>query len=91
MGINDKLAMKALLKGKSSGEFKKAADSKGNTACFLLAMTLALSYFSESNWYLLTLVLLVVSVFQSISATLIAERLKTANKLAISKNYGECN
>jgi hypothetical protein len=76
MGIHDKLAMKALLQGKSSGEFKKAADSKANTAWFLLAITLALSYFSESNWYLLPLVLMAVTILQSISATLIAERLE---------------
>jgi hypothetical protein len=49
MGIHDKLVMRALLQGKSSGEFKRAANSKANTAWFLLAITLALSYFSESN------------------------------------------
>ncbi|QWE15357.1 hypothetical protein [Polynucleobacter sp. AP-Sving-400A-A2] len=76
MGLHDKLAMKAFLRGKGSEEFKKASDNKANAAWFLLAVSLAVSYFSDSKWYLLPLALMIFAIIQSISATLIAERIE---------------
>ena len=84
MGFHDKLAFKAYLKGHKSAEFKKAADNKASTSWLWLAATIATWYFSDSYWYLLPLVLLVISIIQSISAT------KTSIALeAIEKNISK--
>lgn len=80
MGMHDKMAMKAFLMGKDFNEFKKAADNKASTSWFLLAVTIATSYFSDGYWYLLPLILMFISILQSISATLIAERLEKIQK-----------
>jgi hypothetical protein len=76
MGFHDKLAMKAFLSGKNSAEFKRAADKKANAAWILLAASVALGYFTESYWYILTVLMMIFSIIQSISATLLAERLE---------------
>ena len=75
MGIHDKMAMKAFLAGKESAEFSKASDNKANVAWFLLAVTVAVGYFSDTSWYLLPLALMFFAIIQSISATLISDRL----------------
>ena len=80
MGMHDKMAMKAFLSGKTSQEFKKASNNKASTSWFLLAVTLATSYFSDGYWYLLPLGLMFIAILQSISATLIAERLLKIEK-----------
>ena len=82
MGLHDKLAMKAFLRGRDSEELKKASDNKANTTWFLLAISLAFSYFSDTKWYLLPLALMIIAIIQSISATLLAERLEKIEKQA---------
>lgn len=69
MGFHDKLAFKAYLKGHKSAEFKKAADGKASTSWFWLVVTIATWYFADGYWYMLPLVLLVINILQSISAT----------------------
>lgn len=76
MALHDKLAQKAIAMGKHSSEFSAAAQKHANATWFYLIVAGAVWYFFGWLWALIPAALGVYTVFQSISATMIATRLE---------------
>lgn len=76
MSLHDKLAHKAISMGKSSAEFKAAAQKHANATWLLVIGAAAIWYFLGWAWALIPVVLGVYTALKSVSATMVATRLE---------------
>lgn len=77
MGVIDALTAKALEKGSNSAELSAAAQRHANSTWFYLIAAAIVWYFFGWGWALIPLAFAAFKILQSVSATLIATRLKT--------------
>jgi hypothetical protein len=80
MSLHDKLAEHAIAKGKSSSEFTAAAQRKANATWLFVIAAGIVWYFWGWVWALIPIVLGVYTALQSISSTMVSERLKLFEK-----------
>ena len=74
--LHDKLAKKAIEMGKHSSEFSEMAQKHANATWLYLMVAGAVWYFFSWEWGLMSLLLGVYTILQSISSTMIATRLE---------------
>mgnify|MGYP001769269125 FL=1 len=76
MSLHDNLAQKAREKGKTASEFTKASQNHANATWVFLIIAGIVWYFFGWRWALIPIALGLITVLQSISSTMIAQRLK---------------
>ena len=76
MALHDELARKAAAMGKTAREFSAAAQKHANATWFYLILGAGVWYFFDWVWALIPGALAAYSAFQSVSATLVADRLE---------------
>jgi hypothetical protein len=76
MASLDKLAQQAVAMGKSSSEFKAAAQRHANVTWFCVIVAGVTWYFLGWAWALILIVFGAYTAFQSVSATMVATRLE---------------
>lgn len=81
MSLHDKLAKKAVSMGKSSSEFKAAAQKHANATWFFVISALIVCYFWGWVWALIPIALTVYTALQSISSTMIATRIRNQEEV----------
>ena len=79
--FHDRVALKALEDGGTSGQFRKAAQDHAKACWFCLILAGIVWYFAGWAWALLPLALAVFVALQSISSTFTAQRLEAFEKL----------
>jgi len=76
MSLHDNLAQTARGKGKTASEFTIASQYHAKATCFLLIVAGIVWYFFGWKWASIPIVLGFITALQSISSTMIAERLR---------------
>ncbi len=76
MAFHDQIALKALVDGNTSEQFEIAAQKHANATWFYLIVGAVVWYFSSWLWALIPFAIAVYTAAQSISATLVAIKLK---------------
>lgn len=76
MGAHDRMAEKAFASGKSPTAFLDAAKRHARASWFWVILAGVVWYFTDWWWALIPVALLIFSVVQSISSTLIAVKLE---------------
>lgn len=76
MSIHDNLAQTARGKGKTASEFTKASQNHAKATLISLIIAGIVWYFWGWKWALIPIGLGLITALQSISSTMIAERLK---------------
>ncbi|GEM_PF-838412 len=76
MSLHDKMAYRATLQGKGSADFSKAAQKHANATWLYLIIAGFVWYFISSTWALIPFAIGVYTALQSISASMVATRLK---------------
>jgi hypothetical protein len=76
MSLHDKLAQKANAMGKSSSEFTASAQKHANATWLCVIAVGVVWYFLGWAWALIPIALGIYTAFQSISATMVATKLK---------------
>jgi len=79
MSFYNNLTQKALSMGKNSSDFTRAAQKNANATWFYGILGGVLWYFLSWIWAVIPFILAAYSAFQSISATIIAEKIKYGN------------
>ncbi|MEX0695736.1 MAG: hypothetical protein WD075_14915 [Rhodospirillales bacterium] len=76
MGAHDRMAAKAFADGKSPTAFMDAAKKHARASWFWVILAGVVWYFTDWWWALIPVAMLVFSVVQSISSTLIGVKLE---------------
>jgi hypothetical protein len=76
MGAHDQMALKARLDGKTSVQFRRAAQKHANAFWVYAIIAGAVWYFTAWYWALIPLALAALVMSQSFSATAIANRME---------------
>ena len=79
MSFYDNLTQKALSMGKSSGDFTKAAQENANATWFYGILGGVFWYFFSWLWAIIPFILAIYSAFQSVSATIISDKINEFN------------
>lgn len=80
MGWHDSLAARAVAMGKTAPEFRQGAKRKTNATWIFLIVAGAVWYVVGWAWALIPAAVAAFSAFQSVSATMIADRLDKARR-----------
>ena len=84
MSLHDKLAQKAISMGKSSSEFKAAAQKHANATWLLVIGGGVIWYFFGWAWAVILVALGVYTALKSVSATMVATRLENRGQTSDS-------
>ena len=76
MGWHDALATRSAEMGKTAAEFRTGARRKVTATLLLLIVSCAVGYFMSWTWALVPGLVAAWTAFQSLSATMIANRLE---------------
>lgn len=79
MGLHDRLARKAITDGHGREHFHHAAQKHANATWVMLIAALAVWYFVGWQWALIPAILGAYTALSSISSTMVASRLETAD------------
>lgn len=80
MSFHDSLATKALMMGKTSQEFKRAAQRHANITWVFLIIAAAVWYLAGLWWAVIPVAVGAFTAFQSISSTMVQSRLEKMEK-----------
>ena len=80
MSFHDSLATKSMMMGKSSQEFRRAAQKHANATWVLLIIAAAVWYFAGLWWAVIPAVVGAFTAFQSVSSTMVQSRLEKMGK-----------
>jgi hypothetical protein len=80
MSFHNQVALRARLDGQSSKQFSDAAQKKADATWIYLIIVAVVWYFSNWMWAMIPLALTILNIAQSISATLVAQRLQQHEK-----------
>jgi hypothetical protein len=76
MSLHDKLAQKAVSRGKGAAEFSAAAQKHANATWFYVITAGVVWYFFGWGWALIPIALGAYTAFQSVSSTMIAAKIE---------------
>jgi hypothetical protein len=76
MSIHDQMALNARLEGQTSAQYHRAAQRHANAMWIYIIIAGIVWYFTNWIWALIPFALAALVAIQSISATLIAQRLE---------------
>lgn len=82
MSLHDKLASKAISSGKGAADFSAAAQKHANATWFFLIAAGAIWYFLCWGWALIPVAIGIFTAVQSVSATMVATRIKKLLKIS---------
>ena len=79
MSFYSNLTQKSISMGKTSSEFTKAAQDNANATWFYGILGGILWYFFSGTWAIIPFILAIYSAFQSVSATIISDKINEFN------------
>ncbi|MGB7060739.1 MAG: hypothetical protein WBF13_00115 [Candidatus Zixiibacteriota bacterium] len=80
MSIHDEMARKALRDGNTSDQFRRAAQGHANRTWLFLLVAAVVWYFANWAWAMIPGAFAVFKAVQSVSATMVAQRLERMEK-----------
>ena len=84
MGFIDRLAAHAFTTGRSTQEFRKAAQGNANATWGWLILAAVVWYFTGLGWAAIPLVFAAYSAYRSVSATMVANKLDLIYQKSVS-------